>query len=158
MLRQSGPWTPRIKRWASVVDNHRAEFTQVREIDLLKASIRLPKGRFFVSVTERQHFDKITETIPGCVQTRLEEFLGGPGKKSGVKVYYLKPLCVEVDDALGLAIPRSFVNYFASLSLAAAAPLMVCDPAFVAEMPGSPGDLLKIGHFDEVGGITHVEI
>ena len=37
-------------------------------------------------------------------------------------------------------------------------PVVVCDPAFVAEMPGSRGVLLKIGHFDEVDGITHVEI
>ena len=29
---------------------------------------------------------------------------------------------------------------------------------FVAEMPGSRGVVLKIGHFDEVAGITHVEI
>jgi hypothetical protein len=35
---------------------------------------------------------------------------------------------------------------------------MVCDPAFVAELPEKPGVLLKIGHFDEVGGVTHVEI
>jgi len=37
-------------------------------------------------------------------------------------------------------------------------PLVMCDPAFVAEMPGEPGVLLKIGHFDEVAGVTHVEI
>ena len=37
-------------------------------------------------------------------------------------------------------------------------PVVVCDPAFVAEMPGARGVLLKIGHFDEVGGVTHVEI
>ena len=37
-------------------------------------------------------------------------------------------------------------------------PIVVCDPAFVAEMPGSRGVVLKIGHFDEVAGVTHVEI
>ena len=37
-------------------------------------------------------------------------------------------------------------------------PLVVCDPAFVAEMPGTRGVVLKIGHFYDVGGITHVEI
>ena len=36
---------------------------------------------------------------PHCVQTRLEEFLSGPAK-AGVKVYYLKPLCVEIGDEL----------------------------------------------------------
>ncbi|WP_186775666.1 hypothetical protein [Rubripirellula tenax] len=30
--------------------------------------------------------------------------------------------------------------------------------AFVAEMPGSDGVVLKIGHFDEVAGVTRVEI
>lgn len=294
MLKRSGPFTSRGKRWSSVVDEHRAEFTQVREIDLAKASIRLPQGKFFVSVTEQQHFDTITDPIPACVQTRLDEFMDGPGKQNGVKVYYLKPLCVEVGDDLilttqedvmaavkkiqdevfaeyrrlsllhrpiqmavgtvnlGLAIPRSMVSFFVqrrqraidayharlelerrrtalraarehrgyrtggctfddmlaltnpleradvieqyaiekelsrakrdqlirmaagsvpwfvtlsigvsylySLSLSIAPPLLVADPAFVAEMPGSRGVVLRIGHFDEVGGVTHVEI
>ncbi len=289
--------TCRDQRWASVTDEHRSEFTQVREIELDKASIRLPKGKFFVSITERQDFDKITDTIPACVQTRLDEFLAGPGKQPGVKVYYLKPLCVEVGDDLiltsrddlmaavtkiqeevfteyrrlylhglprrvaariidlGLAIPKGIMNFYlrrrqkaidayharlefrrrqeahraaqthrkcfttgctfnemlaltsplkrsfvieqfgiehdlsraerdrlmriaagtlpwfvtlsmgaaylmslSAMSVVAASPVVVCDPVFVAEMPESPGILLKIGHFDEVGGVTHVEI
>ncbi len=299
MLSQTRPFTSKAKRWATAVDKHRTDFTQVREIDLIKASIRLPRGRFFVSVTEQQHFDQITDTIPACVKTRLDEFMNGPGKKRGVKVYYLKPLCVEVGNDLilttredvnaattkiqeevfaeyrrlalsrrptefllgaanlGLAIPRRVVSYFVqrrqndinacqarlefkrrktalsaarvyrkcrtdrctfddmleltnplkradvieqygieqdlsrakrdqlvrlaaevaagavpwfvalsltvsyatSLSvLIATPPLVVCDPAFVAEMPDSRGVVLKIGHFDEVDGITHVEI
>lgn len=294
MLRRSRPFSSKETRWSSVVEEHRTEFTQIREIELSKASIRLPKGKFFVSVTEQQHFDEIEDLIPDCVQTRLDEFLDGPGKQRGVKVYYLKPLCVEVGDDLilttgedvvaaitqiqqevfsqyrrlalyrrpwqallgtanlGLAIPRSIVNrfvqrrqqaidayharlefkrrktafsaarthrkcrtdgctfdemlalttplkradvieqygierklsrakrdqllrisagavpwfvtlslgvsYLSSLSLSLATPLMVCDPAFVAEMPGSGGMVLKIGHFDEVGGVTHIEI
>jgi hypothetical protein len=295
MLRVSRPFTVKDKRWTSVVKKLRSDFTQVREFDLFQASIRLPKGRFFVTVTEEQHFDKITDPIPACVQTRLEEFLSGPAKKRGAKVYYLKPLCVEIGDELilttredltaaiskvqeevfadyrrlalyrrplqamvaaanlGLAIPRGVVNYvvgrrqraidalqahlefkrrklalrsartygkcrtdgctfdemlkltnplkrtdvvdqyctehdlssakraqllrmaagsipwFVALSLTiqyvatlalvvSTPPIVVCDPAFVAEMPGSRGVVLKIGHFDEVGGITHVEI
>ena len=280
--------------WESVIDAHRSDVSQVREIDLEKASIRLPKGRFFVSVTEQKDFDQITDDIPACVQTRLDEFLAGPGQQRGVKVYYLKPLCVEYADQLfltsredlmsaiakiqeevyydyrlrywcgtprrlaafaanlALAAPRSVVNYFvqrrqraideyekklefkrrktaygaarthrkfrtdgcsfddmlelttplvredvieqysieqelsraererllnmaagtvpwfvtlsfaavqlASLSITGIPPVLVCDPAFVAEMPGSDGVVLKIGHFDEVGGVTHVEI
>ena len=51
------------------------------------------------------------------------------------------------------------VSLTSSVAMALATPpVVVCDPAFVAEMPGSSGELLKIGHFDEVGGITHVEI
>jgi hypothetical protein len=45
-----------------------------------------------------------------------------------------------------------------SMSAAAMAPVAVCDPVFVAEMPEAPGILLKIGHFDDIGGVTHVEI
>jgi hypothetical protein len=37
-------------------------------------------------------------------------------------------------------------------------PIVVRDPSFVAEMPGSRGVVVKIGHFDEVDGVTHVEI
>jgi hypothetical protein len=297
MLRETRPFTSQDKRWATVVRKHRADFTQVREFDLFEASIRLPKGRFFVTVTEEKHFDQITDPIPNCVKTRLEEFLSGPAKKRGAKVYYLKPLCIEIGDELvlttredltaaitkvqtevfaeyrrlalyrrplqalvaaanfGLAIPRAVVKHFVErsqraidalqahleferrktaldtakayrkcrtaacsfdemlemtsplkrtevihqycneqevtlarrellLQLAAGAlpwfvtlsftasyastlawlitsplpPIVVCDPAFVAEMPGSGGVVLKIGHFDEVDGVTHVEI
>ena len=294
MLNNSSPFTSKDERWSQVIDEHRSAFTQVREIELVKASIRLPQGKFFVSVTEQEHFDEITDTIPACVQTRLDEFLDGPGKQKGVKVYYLKPLCVEVGDELiltteedvhaaieqiqtevfseyhrmvltgmpkrlltgavnlALAMPRHAVQYFvqrrqraidayqahleflrrksalraarnhrkyrtdgctidemldiagelqredvieqyvvendlseakraqllrmaagsipwfvtlslgaaylASVTLSTVPPLIVFDPAFVAEMPGSNGQVLKIGHFDEIGGVTHVEL
>jgi hypothetical protein len=297
MLRETRPFTAADKRWDAVVKQHRSDFTQVRELELFEASIRLPKGRFYVTVTEQKNFDKITDTIPACVQTRLDEFLAGPDMERGAKVYYLKPLCVEVGDELilttgddltaainkvqdevfaeyrrlalyrrplqammatvdlGLAAPRALVKYavarkrrvidamqahleferrklalrtakayrqlrsdgctfddvlkltsapqatdvveqycieqelsaakraqllsiaagslpwFVALSLTAsyvatlamtvtvtAAPVATCDPAFVAEMPGSKGVLLKIGHFDEVGGIMHIEL
>ena len=297
MLRKSNPFAAKDKRWSQVVGAHRKQFTQVREIDLAKASIRLPKGKFFVSVTERKDFDKITDKIPACVQTRLDEFLAGPGRRPGVKVYYLKPLCVEVGDDLILttredlmaavakiqnevfaeyrksylprrsmefikaaynvttAVPRWMIKHairreqrkldayqaklefkrrktamsaarthrkcrthgctfdemleltnplkradvieqfgieqnlsrakrdqlvrmaagsipwfvalsmgityataLTKLTLTFSPPILVCDPAFVAEMPGSDGVVLKIGHFDEVAGVTHVEI
>lgn len=76
--------------WPDVVSKHRAEFTQVREIELHKASIRLSKGRLLVAVTEQDRFDTITDNVPDCVRTRLEEFLDGPGKRPGVKVSYLE--------------------------------------------------------------------
>ena len=297
MLAQHGLFHTNKTRWAGIVEKHRNEFTQVREIELTKASIRLPKARLFVSVTEQERFGDITDAIPNCVRTRLEEFMEGPGKKRGVKVYYLKPLCVEVGDELifttqesvdaairqiqdevfseyrrrylcnlpkymavgavnlGLSVPRMVVNqvvkrrqraldayqarlefkrrktalraarmhnrlrtdgctfdemlsltnpletldvieqysiekklsrarrnqmmqtalhglpwfmtlsmtmvsvaYLAKISLTIGPPVALCDPAFVAEMPGSGGVLLKIGHFDEVNGVTHVEI
>jgi hypothetical protein len=297
MLRESRPFTSKDKRWTAVVKKHRGDFTQVRELDLFEASIRLPQGRFFVTVTEEKHFDTIAEPIPGCVKTRLDEFMNGPLKKRGARVYYLKPLAIEIADELilttredltaaitkiqeevfaeyrrlalrrrplqaliaaadlGLAIPRAVVKYvidrkqkaidalqahleferrmvalraaqnlrrcrtapctfddvleltsplkrtdvihqycteqevppgkrevllqiaagampwFFTLSLAMSyastlawfltnplPPIVACDPAFVAEVPGSNGVVLKIGHFDEIGGVTHVEI
>src|SRR5262245_17521160 len=100
MLKESRPFASKDNRWDSVVKKHRADFTQVREFDLFEPSIRLPQGKFFVTVTEQKDFDKITDTIPACVQTRLEEFLSGPHMKRGAKVYYLKPLCIEIGDNL----------------------------------------------------------
>ena len=291
MYRESSFFASQEQRWQNVLDAHRGSFTQVREFDLARASIRLPQGRFFVTVTEQADFDKITDPIPSCVQTRLDEFLRSSHMRRGAKVYYLKPLCIEAGDELilttredllaaiesiqdevfdecrrlalyrrplqsligavniGLAIPRSIINYFhqrrqqaladfhahlefkrRKLALSAArtyrkrrtsactfdemlelttplrqadvidqyciakelsraqraelsqfavgnipwfaafaltvstlvlnsiAPIAVCDPAFVAELPGAGGTVLKIGHFDEVRGVMHVEI
>jgi phage terminase Nu1 subunit (DNA packaging protein) len=295
MLEDHGLFSSREECWSTLVRKHRSKFTQVREIELSKASIRLPKSRLFVSVTEQNDFDKITDPIPKCVQTRLDEFLDGPGRKPGVRVYYLKPLCVEVGDDLVFtqrselddvianiqrevfsqyrrmylwerpgkevlsaldsiaSIPRRMIKHvmerkkraidayhaklefnrrkaamrvvkvhrkcrtnechfqevlditktpdrvdvieqyaaehkltqaqkenlimasavtlpwFLALPLATywiskitfvtlAPPIIVCDPAFVAEMPDSDGTVLKIGHFDEVRGVVHVEI
>ncbi len=286
MVRSTRPFASRDSRWATVIEKHRNDFTQVREFDLFEASIRLPKGRFFVTVTEEKDFDKITDTIPRCVQTRLDEFQSSQAKQDGAKVYYLKPLCVELGDELiltsredltaaiakvqdevfaeyrrqaiyrrpwqalvaaanlGLALPRGVVKYavdrkqraidamqahleferrklalrtanahrrfrtdgcsfdevldltnplkrtavieqycieqelsqvkrdqllrmaagtvpwFVALSLTVSylatvtvtvttPPVVVCDPVFVAELPGSGGEVLKIGHFDE---------
>lgn len=294
MMGRDGLFTSKSKRWEGIVNRYRKQFIQVREIELTKASIRLPKGRLFVSVTGQDQFSEITDPIPNCVRTRLEEFLEGPGKRRGVKVYYLKPLCIEVGDELvfttqesvnqairqiqdevfseyrklclwnlprnaavgavnfGLAFPRAIikqalrrrekalddyqarlefkrrkmalraarmhgrlrtdgctfddmlsltnplervdvirqygieqnlsraqrirmmrmalegipwfmalsigVSYLTTISLTIAPPVALCDPAFVAEIPGSAGVVLKIGHFDEVRGVTHVEI
>ncbi len=78
MLEQPSWFRPMGDRWEAVVDAHRGNFTQVREIELRKASIRLPKGRLFVKVTGQADFASITDAIPDCVQTRLNEFLAGP--------------------------------------------------------------------------------
>ena len=79
MIQQSGLFTSRQTSWNRIVESHQDRFTQVREIEMTKASIRLPKGKLFVSVTEQKDFDKITDSIPACVQTRLDEFLAGRG-------------------------------------------------------------------------------
>lgn len=294
MIRETRPFASNEARWDAVLRKHKDRFSQVRELDLFEASIRLPKGRFLVSVTEQRDFHKIEDKIPACVQTRLDEFLAGPGQQRGVKVYYFKPLCVEsgnqlilttredVDAAIEkvqrqvfdeyrrqavfqrstqalaaaantlLALPRAVANYYvhrrqrqidaleakleferrkrvlaatrtyqqhrstpcsfddmlaltsplkrtevieqfcieqelrreerdrllmfalgtvpwyvsmsltvsylAAMGLGALPSVLVADPAFVAEMPDNPGVLLKIGHFDEVDGVMHVEI
>ncbi len=295
MLKRYGLFSSRDESWAGLVKEHRSKFTQVREFELFESSIRLPKGKVFMTVYEREQFGEITDPIPNCVRTRLEEFLAGPGLQPGVKVYYLKPLCVEVGNDLifttreeldeviteiqnevfaeyrrlywahrpgryalkamdaSLAVPRKMLRwslerkkrvidayqakleferrklalktaemyrecrtdgctfneilaltnpvdrtdvvnqysaeheysdkqrrrllmasaaalpwffsipvsiyFFAKFAaISAAMPIAVCDPAFVAEMPGSKGVLLKIGHFDEINGVTHVEI
>lgn len=292
LLNQFGPFSSRERCWKTLERKHRSRFTQVREIELPRRSLRLPRGRLFVTVTEQEHFDEIPDPIPSCVKTRLDEFMDGPGKKRGVKVYYLKPLCVEVGTQLvfttqdelkqaisqiqaevfsayrrmypvhlakqvgaavvntGLAIPRALIKssiarkrreietyhgkleferrkramratqtyqacrtdgctfeeilaltdplqredvidhyvseknlsqidrkmfliasaatlpWFAALSMSiynlaavsAVTSIAVCDPAFVAQIPGSNGVVLKIGHFDEIDGVMHVEI
>lgn len=297
MLVQDGWFQSMKTRWSRHADSHRDQFTQVREIELTKASIRLPKGKLFVQITEKENFDQINDEIPACVQTRLDEFMAGPGKQKGVKVVYLKPLCVEMDDQLyftsakslmkaiatiegevfshfrlmliprrvqqacvkawdtATALPRWIIRSaverqkraidafqakleferrktalaalkahqdcrsnnvefnemlalcnpleradvigqysleqeltkakqrellqmaagqlpwyaafsmglggigaFGSFVLAWSAPVAVCDPAFVAEFPDSPGTLWNIGHFDDVAGVRHVEI
>lgn len=294
MLNQCGVLSSKEKSWKSVVREHRAEFSEVRRMKLPAKSIRLPQGELYVTVTQQKDFHTIEEQIPASVQTRLDEFLAGPGRKHGVKVYYLKPLCVEVGsdliftteteleqaickiktavlrlyrqkflrhrarkfgvgglDAL-LAIPRGMMKlalrrrkraietvhskaeferrkqaldafqyrqqyrhddctfdevlsltnapdrdqvidhyvkenspfseldrqlykmasgampWFLAFSVAAfrtvvvrvkkISSIRVCDPVFVAEMPGQRGKLLKIGHFDEIDGVMHVEI
>jgi hypothetical protein len=50
------------------------------------------------------------------------------------------------------------IHYAAAVAINVIPSIVLCDPAFVAEMPGSGGVVLKIGHFDEVNGVTHVEI
>jgi hypothetical protein len=297
MVKLSKPFTSMEKRWEAVVGKHKSEFTQVREIDLPRASIRLPQGKFFVAVTEQKNFDKITETIPDSVQSRLDEFLYEHGDRPGLRVSYLKPLCVEVGDDLiltsredlmaviakvqneifdeykrrapfrrtqdvlrtaanyTLAAPRYAMNFYVrqrqqavaafqarleferrktamdavtmhrrcrtngctfdemlaltnpvqqarvierysvdkklsqakrdqllllaagsspwwgtlamgawhayniyQWSIAITPAVAVCDPAFVAEFPSQPGVLHKIAHFDEVGGVMHIEL
>ena len=294
MLSKHDIFSRRESRWETVFRTHRDAFAQVRQIEMREASIRLPQDRLFVHVLEQKDFDKIEDRVPDCVQTRLDEFLSGPAKRLKAKVFYLKPLCVEMEDQLifttetelhsaieeireevgrefrklyfqrlprrvaagavnvALAAPRAVAGvyvrrqqraieayrarlefkrrrtalaatrahqktrthgctfdemlaltnplvtedvvnqfgiehelshakrnqmlqmaagtlpWFFALSLAAVkiaaiaatatTPVLMADPAFVAELPDRPGELLKIGHFDEVNGVMHVEI
>ncbi|MEL7267623.1 MAG: hypothetical protein AAFP69_22820, partial [Planctomycetota bacterium] len=100
ILRQHHPWSDRDNMWRAAVRDHREKFTQVREIEMHKASIRLPDGRLYVSVLNADQFDQIEEVVPDCVQTRLDEFMNGPAQRLNARVYYIKPLCVEVGNDL----------------------------------------------------------
>ncbi len=51
-----------------------------------------------------------------------------------------------------------FIGHIIHYAIWATPPVLLCDPVFVAELPERPGELLKIGHFDEVDGVMHVEI
>ncbi|MEM6469088.1 MAG: hypothetical protein AAF802_05920 [Planctomycetota bacterium] len=299
LLEKHTPNSSKSAMWKTIRQKHAETFTQVRQLKMAEASIRLPEAKLFVQVIPQDQFDTITDPIPRCVRTRLDEFVSGPQQQLGAKVYYVKPLCVElgnelvfteedeirkairdiqeeafaefrkqywrqmptrflagfinavlwlpraiaqayvkrkqcvldayhsklefqrrktarramrlhqrcrtdgctfdemlsltnplkVDDVVEqfaeerqlssikrkqlLAIAAKSLPWFATLSITAAkltafvssvsaaaavAPILVCDPAFVAEVPGSNGQLLKIGHFDEVDGVMHVEI
>ena len=92
ILNKFGLFASKKDCWNYVTKEHRDKFTQVRRLSMPQASIRLPEGSIFVTVTEPDQFDQIEEEIPRCVQTRLDEFMAGPGQQRGVKVRYLKPL------------------------------------------------------------------
>lgn len=294
LLSRYGLFSSRQTCWSALFAEYGSQFQQVREIQMSKASIRLPQGKLFVSITPREQFDQIEEKVPSCVLTRLQEFLDGPGKGPGVKVYYLKPLCIEVGDKLIFTsrteidaaisliqnevfshynklyafyrpaaicrqalsqlaqIPVDLYKFFErrrqriidayqaklefqrrklalrackthqklrtdgctfdemldltnplqrtdvvtqycseqqysietrnrilkggllsmpwfvilavgianipTITVSLAPPMVMCDPAFVAEFPEAPGVLMKIGHFDIVGGIPHIEL
>ena len=59
---------------------------------------------------------------------------------------------------VALSVGATYLTSLVSIAMSFSAPVVVCDPAFVAEMPGSNGELLKIGHFDDVAGVRHIEI
>lgn len=60
---------------------------------------------------------------------------------------------------VALSIDTFYLSSIGTIvAIAAVPPMMDCDPAFEAEIPSSRGVLLKIGHFDEVRGVTHIEI
>jgi hypothetical protein len=60
--------------------------------------------------------------------------------------------------SLATAFVMSLTASITAQTAATTTAVAVCDPVFVAELPESPGVLLKIGHFDEIAGVTHVEI
>lgn len=78
-------------------------------------------------------------------------------KRDRMKAAALENLPWFVALAPGVSNAASLVSSL-TVAVPVVFPLIVCDPAFVAEIPGSRGELLKIGHFDEVQGVMHIEI
>ena len=86
MLRESRPFASQDKRWASVVKKHRSDFTQVRELDLFQASIRLPKGKIlchgYRAKALRQNYRSDTQlraNPPGGILKRTRHEAGREG-------------------------------------------------------------------------------
>ena len=105
----------------------------------------------------------------GCTFDETLKLTTPPNRTDAVEQYCLENKVSRAKRDQLLMVAAGSIPWFVALSLAisygasvavasSTPPLVVCDPAFVAEMPGSRGVLLKIGHFDEVGGVMHVEI
>ena len=105
----------------------------------------------------------------GCTFDEMLELTNPLKRTDVIEQYCIEQELSQAKRAQLLRMAAGTVPWFVALSLTisyvstltmvvATPPIVVCDPAFVAEMPGSRGVVLKIGHFDEVAGVTHVEI
>jgi hypothetical protein len=105
----------------------------------------------------------------GCTFDEMLELTSPLNRTDVIEQYCIEQELSRAKRAQLMRMAAGSVPWFVALSLTvsyvstltfmvATPPIVVCDPAFVAEMPGSRGVVLKIGHFDEVAGITHVEI
>ena len=91
-----------------------------------------------------------------------------PSRERVIQQYCEQQNKSDMDRKMFMIMSAASLPWFAGMSLAilqavtvsmtAAATIGAVDPVFVAEMPGKRGELLKIGHFDEVDGVMHVEI
>ena len=88
-----------------------------------------------------------------------------PDRRDVIDHYVSENKLSAIDKKAFLIASAATLPWFITLSLGfykmAVASLIavpICDPAFVAEIPGSGGVVLKIGHFDEVDGVMHIEI
>ncbi len=64
MLGRFGCLSSKQACWNAIVEEHREKFTQVRLFDLHQASIRLPKGKVYMTVLDRDRFDEIEDLVP----------------------------------------------------------------------------------------------
>jgi hypothetical protein len=110
----------------------------------------------------------------GCTFNDVLKLTSSPNAADVVDQYCIEQELSAAKRAQLMSIAAGSLPWFVALSVTSAfigsvigqiiaisvatPPVMVCDPVFVAEMPGSGGVLLKIGHFDEVAGVTHIEL
>jgi hypothetical protein len=104
-----------------------------------------------------------------CTFNDMLELTSAPKRTDVIEQYCMENEVSQAQRRQLLAMAAGTVPWFVSLALVGyhvatlalmicTPPIVVADPAFVVELPGSNGVLLKIGHFDEVGGVMHVEI
>ena len=99
-------------------------------------------------------FDEIIAlTDPPEREAVLEHFLEDPDLSSIGRKMFMIAGAASLPWFATLA-----VGFYQLVTVTTVTSVTVCDPVFVAEMPGARGELLKIGHFDEVDGVMHVEI
>jgi hypothetical protein len=134
-------------------------------LDAYQAKLEFTRRKLALSVAK--NFNKCRTSGCSFEDTLV---LTSPLKRTDVIEQY----CIEQELSRGkrdqlLMVAAGTIPWFVALSLTisyvssmmlivSTPPIAVCDPAFIAEMPGSRGTVLKIGHFDEVAGVTHVEI
>lgn len=105
----------------------------------------------------------------GCTFDEMLELTNPLKRTDVIEQYCIEQELSRAKRAQLLRMAAGTVPWFVALSLTvtyvstltmylATPPIVVCAPAFVSELPGSRGVVLKIGHFDEVDGVTHVEI
>ena len=133
-----------------------------REIEAYHQHLEFERRKRALDATQA-HRDLRTT---GCTFDEMLNLMDPPKREDVIEHYVTENEKSGFDRKMFLIASAATLPWFIGLSLAAynmvavsmAASLVVCDPAFVAEMPGSNGSVLKIGHFDEVDGVTHVEI
>lgn len=104
----------------------------------------------------------------GCTYDEMLSLTNAPGSEDVIEQYAKEKQLSRRQKEMFLLATAITLPWFVTLALGiyamasaivtVTAPVAVCDPAFVAEMPDSPGVLLKIGHFDKIRGVMHVEI
>jgi len=107
-------------------------------------------------------------TDKNCSFDDFENLTTCPRREEVIEHYVRENELSRVDREMFKMVSTVSLPWFATLSLATyklalvslteSISVSLCDPVFVVEMPRAKGKLLKIGHFDEVNGVTHVEI